>query len=129
MPPLCVAIRFKKHNAIELLRSKGVALDFYSHCFLGNLKEVQHTLNAKPALLNTEVDFDSVWRVTAFHYAVAGGNIEMVNYLASAGAVVRPYSRLLFNILARQKGEEMYDALINAGIDERYARNWYKHQV
>lgn len=129
LQPICIGIRYRRNELVVLLRSCGITEDFYTKCFLGDLGEVKKAVKENPELINNEVEFDTVWRVTALHYAVAGQNLNVVEYILSQGAEVHAYSRLLLNICARQKSGEMYNLLLESGINESYIEKWYQHQV
>ena len=129
LPPLCIAERYRRKGIARLLREHGVELDFYSHCYLGNHGAVDPVIEGQPGLLDKEVGFESVWRVTALHYAVAGGHEALVRLMLEKGATVRPYTRLLFNITARLKRPDLHAMLVEGGADDSLTERWFCDQV
>jgi len=126
LPSLAIARRYRRTSVEPLLIRAGAIIDFPAACFLGDMDLVTSSLNANPALLREEIAYESVWRVTALHYAVAGDQPELTHHLIARGAVVRPYTRLLFNIASRVKdGDVIFNLLVDAGADQSLADAWY----
>ena len=126
LPSLAIARRYERLEIEPLLIEAGARIDLYSACYLGETEAALAMLDARPALLNEEAAHEAFWRVTPLHYAVAGNRIELTRQLVERGAVVRPYTRLLFDIASRLKqGDDMFHLLLESGADESLAEEWY----
>lgn len=117
LKPYSIALRYRRPHLAAMLEEAGSVLDIYSACYLGDTDRVQHWLKAEPGLLTTEQEDDSVWRVTPLHYAVAGGHEQLSRWLIGEGALVKPYTRLLFGAAERTKHAELVPLLVEAGAD------------
>lgn len=117
LKPYCIARRYRRPHLAGMLEEAGSVLDIYSACFLGDTDRVQHCLRTEPDLLTTEQEDDSVWRVTPLHYAVAGGHEQLARWLIGEGALVKPYTRLLFGAAERTKHAELIPVLVEGGAD------------
>jgi ankyrin repeat protein len=124
LKPYCVARHRRLSEATELLMRARTEVDIFSACFLGDISSVQQLLKRKPHLLTQEQEEDSVWRVTPLHFAVAGGQEELVRMLIKRGARVRPYTRLLANAAVRMKHPELIPILLQGGADPRLTQEW-----
>lgn len=123
LKPYCVARHLHLSEAAELMCAR-TEVDIFSACFLGDIRCVQQLLKRKPHLLTQEQEEDSVWRVTPLHFAVAGGQEELVRMLIKKGAQVRPYTRLLTNAAVRMKHPELIPLLLEGGADHRLTQEW-----
>ena len=126
LTPLAIAKRYRRHALAEQLMVTGQGLNFYEYCFFGDLDAVATAISKQPQLIHREADFEAVWRVTAMHYAAAGGQLELMRYLQQQGAETRPYSRLLLNIAARRKSTEMLELLKQGGVDQDLIAEWFQ---
>lgn len=117
LKPYCIARRYRRPQLAEMLEEAGSVLDIYSACYLGDTDRVQHCLETEPGLLTREQEDDSVWRVTPLHYAVAGGHENLARWLIREGALVKPYTRLLFGAAERTKHADLIPVLVEGGAD------------
>jgi len=126
LKPFCIAHYYGRSEHAALLMAAGTKIDIYSACFLGDMRRVEHLLKKNPSLLMKEQDEDSVWRVTALHFAVAGGHVELTRRLINKGSEVQPYARLLSNAAARMQHPELLPILIEAGVERQLVQEWAK---
>ena len=117
LKPYCIALRYRRPQLAGMLEEAGSVMDIYSACYLGDTDRVQHCLEAEPGLLTREQEDDSVWRVTPLHYAVAGGHEQLARWLIGEGALVKPYTRLLFGAAERTRHADLIPLLVEAGAD------------
>lgn len=133
LSPLAIAERYRKPAVADRLRQAGATLEPAAYWYLGHTHDALDALAHDPGLVSRELAADPVWRVTCLHYAVAGGQVELVDALVAHGAAVAPYTRLLLNITARLKRvpvrEAMLARLIAGGIEQSLLSRWYQHQV
>ena len=117
LKPYCIARRYRRPRLAGMLERAGSVMDIYSACYLGDTDRVRHCLKAEPGLLTREQEDDSVWRVTPLHYAVAGGHEQLARWLIREGALVKPYTRLLFGAAERTKHADLIPVLVEGGAD------------
>ena len=82
--------RLKGFNELAVvLKDAGAKDDFYATCHRGDLKKVKSQLKKKKSLLHTPSRPNQTHPRAGFHpvhYAVAGGQLETLQYLISKGA-------------------------------------------
>ena len=122
LKPYCVARRYRRAAVAETLLRAGTAVDIYSACFLGDESRVGELLDQDPGLLTQEQADDLVWRVTALHFAVAGGHEALARSLIRRGAAVKPYTLLLRDAAVRMGHPELVQVLLDGGADHYPAR-------
>jgi len=119
LTPYCAAIYYHRMRVADYLSSQGTQLDIFRTAFLGDLLLVSRELDTHPDLLNAEDPYDMIYFVPLLAFAVAGGQVEMVNYLLRRGAVVAPYSAQLLPLAARSSRRDIIDLLVTHGADVR----------
>ena len=115
--PYCAAIYYKRPAIAEYLWAHGSKLDVFRAAFLGDHTRVARMLKAKPALLNAEDPFDSVYLTPLVSFAVVSGNIGLIEFLLQQGAAVEPYSVQLLYLAAKINRTDVVDLLIAHGAD------------
>ena len=124
LKPYCIARRYRRVEIAGMLVKAGSVMDIYSACYLGDADRVQQCLEEEPCLLTREQDDDSVWRVTPLHYAVTGGHEQLSRWLIREGALVKPYTRLLFDAAVRMKHAHLIPVLVEGGADRDLVKSW-----
>lgn len=153
LKPYCIAIKKKYLKIAEYLKEKGNIVDIYSAAYLGHESELKQLLKSNKAILNRPLDDDSIWETTPLHYAIAGGNTKIIQYLLDQGASVNINQSLLYEIPSRRnnlniiqlityyggkpdsldapsalysKNKEIIDFFFQNGVDpnKRGAKNW-----
>jgi ankyrin repeat protein len=119
--PYCLARLRRDEDLARYLVSKGAVIDVYRAAFLGERERVGERLDEDPGLLNAEDPADTVYHVPPLAYAVAGGQEGTVDLLLARGALVEPYSWLLFDFAGRTRHAELVERLLADGADARYA--------
>jgi ankyrin repeat protein len=124
LKPYYIAQRYRRTELAGMLLVAGTVVDVCSACFLGDAALVSELLDEDPSLLTREQADDSVWRVTALHYAVAGGHEGLTRSLIERGAKVEPYTRLLCDAAVRMGHVGLVQVLLDGGADRQLARAW-----
>jgi ankyrin repeat protein len=119
--PYCIAVAKKRGEIAEYLLQHGTEIDLYTAAFLGQMDPLKQWLAGNAALVNQHQPEEGIWRVTALHHAVAGGQIQAAEHLIGAGASVAEHAPLLFDIACRRARMDLIEILIRAGADPRQA--------
>jgi uncharacterized protein len=130
LTPYCAAVYYHRRDVAEYLRSHGAQEDTFRAAFLGNIEPVTRDLSAHPDLIHAEDPQDNLYYVPLLSFAVAGGQIEMVEFLLKSGAVVAPYSLQLLSLAAKVGRKDILDLLLNhhtqvVALGELYFLNTY----
>jgi len=89
-------------------------------------RRANHPILDRP--MTQEQEEDSVWRVTALHFAVAAGHEALTRMLIAKGAQVRPYTRLLADAAVRASRPELLPILLGGGAEPQLAKEWAKRR-
>ncbi len=130
LTPYCAAIYYHRLEVAEYLRSHGAQEDIFRAAYLGNIEAVTRELTAHPDRINAEDPQDPIYYVPLLSFAVAGGRMELVEYLLEHGAVVSPYSLQLLSLAAKGGRKDMLELLLNhhaqvVAMGELYFSNTY----
>lgn len=116
LTPYCAAVYYRWPEAADYLRSHGAQIDIFRAAFLGYIEQVAKELTADPELIHAEDPQDSIYYVPLLSFAVAGGKIEMLEFLLDHGAVVEPYSAQLLGLAAKDGRIDILDLLVSRGV-------------
>ena len=117
--PYCAAAHYGHADVAALLKLRSTQLDVFRAAFMGEMDVLQAQLDATPALLNAEDPHDSIYFVPLIAFAVAGGQIELAQFLLQRGAITLPYSALLLHLAASAGRMELTQLLLTHNIDAR----------
>lgn len=130
--------RVYHHDQIaEFLLENGASVDIYTHAYLGNVSDVSKLLKRRPQLLDK--DFNAkrgappAYQATPLHYAVAGSQLEVSQFLIEQGAEVKiPGGMLLrwavwrdhldlVRLLLQNNANPLESGITDWATNERYA--------
>jgi hypothetical protein len=130
LTPYCAAIYYHRLEVAEYLRSHGAQEDIFRAAFLGDIEPVARELAIHPERINAEDPQDPIYYVPLLSFAVAGGQIDLVESLLKRGAVVAPYSLQLLSLAAKDGRKDILELLLNhhaqiVPVGEYYFYNTY----
>jgi uncharacterized protein len=130
LTPYCAAVYYRRREVADFLRSHGAEEDIFRAAFLGKMDSVAQEIAASPEQVNAEDPRDALYYVPLLSFAVAGGQIEMAEFLLALGAVVAPYSLQLLSLAARDGRKEFLELLLAHGaqvvpLGEYYGYNTF----
>ncbi len=130
LTPYCAARYYHRQKVAEYLRSHGAQEDIFRAAFLGDIETVARELAAHPDWITAEDPQDHLYYVPLLSFAVASGQIEMVEFLLKRGAVVAPYSLQLLSLAAKDGRQEFLELLLTyhaqvVDMGEYYFLNTY----
>ena len=134
LTPYCAAIYYHRWDVAEYLRAHSTQEDIFRAAFLGDRDHVARELAAQPELINAEDPQDDIYYVPPLSFAVAGGRVDMIEFLLERGAVVEPYSLQLLSLAAKDQRKDILDLLINhhaqvPALGECYFYNTYSPDI
>jgi ankyrin repeat protein len=112
LTPYCAAVFYKRPDVANYLQSRGTQIDIFRAAFLGDIGHVSRELAANQGLIHAEDPHDTIYYVPLLAFAVAGGKIEMLEFLLDRGAVVEPYSAELVGLAAKDRRIDILDLLV-----------------
>ncbi len=112
LTPYCAAIYYHRWLVAEYLRSHGAEEDIFRAAFLGDFEAVAGELATHPERINAEDPQDRLYYVPLLSFAVAGGRIDLVEFLLNRGAVVAPYSIQLLSLAAKNGRKDLLELLL-----------------
>lgn len=112
LTPYCAAIYYHRMEVAQYLRSHGAQEDIFRAAYLGDIEPVATELAAHPDLITAEDPQDLLYYVPLLSFAVAGGRIDMVEFLLKRGAVVPPYSLQLLSLAAKDERKDILELLL-----------------
>ncbi|QMU59688.1 MAG: hypothetical protein GKR98_16790 [Boseongicola sp.] len=93
--PLCIAMHHGRDKAAAMLRAAGAKMSFDTACFLGDMAYLGPAIVNKPRVVN--IAFYPPEGYRPLHYAVAGGQAEVAEFLLNHGAdAVTDGGRLMY---------------------------------
>lgn len=116
--PYCLALRKGNSEMAEFLLTKGAEDDIYSAAYRGDISTVKKIVQNKPEqikLIHPKA-YDKTW-ASLMHYAVAGGNLEIVRLAGEKGAHVKAYSRWLLTFALWEDAWDIMELLVEFGAD------------
>lgn len=134
--PLCLARAAGREELAEYLLRNGATIDIHSAAYLGDCEQVLSLLGQDPSLANighpqndkqrqvgdrlVYEPGDEAWAMP-LHYAVSGGNGDVVELLIAHGAEVAPHSSALLTYAVRRNRPDLVKTLVENGADVREA--------
>ena len=115
LTPYCAAIYYRRPEVADYLRAQGAQEDIFRSAFLGDIQAVERELSAHPDLINVEDPQDRLYYVPMLSFAVAGGQMDIVEFLLKQGALVAPYSLQLLSLAAKVASKPMLELLLAHG--------------
>ncbi len=113
LTPYCAAVYYRRWEVADYLRSRGAQEDIFRAAFLGKIEAVARELDDHPDMINAEDPQDLLYYVPLLSFAVASGQIELVEFLLKRGAVVAPYSLQLLSLAAKIGRKDLLELLLN----------------
>jgi ankyrin repeat protein len=113
LTPYCAAVYYHRPAVAEFLRAHGAREDIFRTAYLGDREAVARELDVHPDFLNAEDPQDNLYYVPLLSFAVAGGQVELVNDLLKGGAAVAPYSLQLVSLACKIGRKDILDLLFN----------------
>jgi ankyrin repeat protein len=134
LTPYCAAIYYHRREAAEYLRAHGAQEDIFRAAYLGDFEAVTRELAVHPDRINAEDPQDLIYYVPLLSFAVAGGRIELVEFLLEHGAAVAPYSRQQLSLAAKSGRKDILDLLLQhhaqvVAMGEFYFLNTFKLDI
>ena len=134
LTPYCAAIYYHRREAAEYLRAHGAQQDIFRAAYLGDSAAVARELAAHPDRINAEDPQDRLYYVPLLSFAVAGGRMELVEFLFEHGAVAAPYSLQLLSLAAKGERKDILDLLLRhdaqvVDLGEYYFSNTFKLDI
>ena len=130
----CAAVYYHRRDVAEYLRTHGAQEDIFRAAYLGAVERVKLELSAQPGLIDAEDPQDALYYVPLLSFAVAGGHIDLVEYLLESGAAIAPYSLQLLSLAAKGGRKDILDLLLThhaqvVALGEYYFLNTFADDV
>lgn len=109
--PYCAARYYRRDDIADYLWANGSKLDIFRAAFMGEQPHVARFLAKNPDLLNAEDPCDEIYCIPPLSFAVAGGHVELTEFLIECGAAVTQYSAQLLYLAARANRRDLVDLL------------------
>lgn len=116
--PYCLALSQKHTEIADYLKSKGASYDIFTAAYLGDLVTVKSLCKEYPDLPHQAyLASNDPIRCHIMHYAVAGGNTEIVRLLAEQGAEIEAHSYWLLCFAFWDDAWDIVEILVAYGAD------------
>jgi ankyrin repeat protein len=134
LTPYCAAIYYHRLELTEYLRAHGAREDIFRAAYLGDIEAVTRELAAHPEQTHAEDPQDPLYYVPLLSFAVAGGRMDLVEFLLEHGAVIEPYSAQLLSLAAKGGRKDILDLLLKhhaqvVDLGAYYFSNTFKLEI
>lgn len=117
--PLAVAYAYRREAIADMLIRHGAKLTVYDHAYLGNLPEVEQAVDEDPEVVNRPQPEDALWVTTPLHFATAGGQSAVTEYLCANGSDVAGHGPLLLDFAARRGDRPALELFLDRGAEAK----------
>ncbi len=113
LTPYALAVSRGHNNLGSYLMDHGNIMDIFTVCFLGNTDHLRAILTKNSSSANSLQPYEDINPVVPLHYAVHGGNIDVVEILLSSGADAKPHKSELTALARSMNRKDIVSLLEN----------------